>query len=221
MRKVEFDVKKYDFADIVRAIFDCNDLQYIHQELPSHIVYDKLHKLGEDNKTWYHEKFYEPINNGNSEFQRLYEDFVVSFISKETKLEKFLYQKSPTFRVHAPNNVAVGGWHRDRDYNHSTKEINVFLPLTSAFKTNTLWVEQSEDSRDYHPLEASYGEIYFWDGANLKHGNKTNKTGVSRVSVDFRILPYEHYVEDNEKTSVCRGKRFILGDYYSLYEAKK
>ena len=68
------------------------------------------------------------------------------------------------------------------------------------------------------PMECDYGEFYIWNGANLRHGNKVNETGVSRVSVDFRILPYHKYNPENNKKSVAAGRSFTLGDYYELFE---
>lgn len=221
LKKYTYDFKKYDFARTVKELFDCSDLQKIHEQLPPHIQYNELHQLGEDNKTWFHKKFYAPINEGNSPFQSLYERFIAEEVSTHCGYETFLYQKSPTFRVQAPNNIAVGGWHRDRDYNHSPHEINMFLPLTPAYGTNTIWTESIEGLGDYTPLEAEVGEYYVWDGVNLNHGNKVNTTNKSRVSIDFRILPHDKYDPDTEMFSVSRGKKFILGDYYSLYEAKK
>lgn len=220
LRKCAYDCGKYNFAKIVEELFNCSGLQDIHKQLPTSIQYNNLHKLGEDNKTWFHKKFYAPINEGNSPFQNLYERFIAEEVSAHFD-KAFLYQKSPTFRVQAPNNIAVGGWHRDRDYNHSPHEINMYLPLTPAYGTNTIWAESKEDLGDYSPLEAEVGEYYIWDGVNLNHGNKVNTTNKSRVSIDFRILPYDKYDPDTEAFSVSRGKKFILGDYYSLYGAKK
>ena len=218
MRRHTYDCGRYNFAPLVGRLFDCKDLRFIHERLPKHIKYNELHKLGEDNKTWYHNVFYEPINRGESKVQSLYENFIKDVISHKVECKKFLYQKSPTFRVHAPGNIADGGWHRDRDYNHSPHEINFFLPLTPAVGNNTIWVESEEDRADYAPMNCDYGQFYIWDGANLKHGNKVNDTGVSRVSIDFRILPYDKYDVGQAKSSVSAGKKFIIGDYYKLYE---
>ena len=42
-------------------------------------------------------------------------------------IEKIVYQAKPTLRVQFPGNKAVGGWHRDRDYNHPIDEINFWV----------------------------------------------------------------------------------------------
>ena len=177
MRKYNYDFKKYDFLQIIKNLFQCNNLQYLHTKLPPEIQYKELHKIGEDNKTWFHRTFYKPINNNNSDFQRLYDKFIVEVISTLIDEKKFVYQKSPTFRVHAPGNVAVGGWHKDADYNHPAGEINFIVPLTKAYDTNTIWSETEPGLGDFKPLVMDIGEIIQFDGNNCLHGNKTNITG--------------------------------------------
>ena len=123
------------------------------------------------------------------------------------------YQKIPTFRVHQPGNLAVAAYHKDSEYSHSTKELNFFLPLTDAFGSNTIWVESEEGKGDYSPMDAKYGEAILWNGANLMHGNKTNDTGLSRVSVDFRVIKKSDY-EDEGKISVTNNTKMTIGDYW-------
>lgn len=218
MKKISYDVERYNFFHEVKQIFSCEDLCYLHKLLPKTIVYSDLHKLGEDNKTWFHRKFYKPINSGGSSFQALYEDFIFNEVVKHFEFDKFLYQRVPTFRVQAPNNVAVGGWHRDRDYNHSPYEINFYVPLTIATDSSTIWVESEEDKGDYSPMNGDVGNFFIWNGANLKHGNKVNLTGKTRVSIDFRILPMDRYNPKASELSVSAGKKFIIGDYFKLKE---
>ena len=91
--------------------------------------------------------------------------------------------------------------------------MNFFVPLTKAFDSNTVWVESEEGKEDFAPMNARYGEFYMWDGANLKHGNKKNETGSTRVSFDFRVLPRSKYVESGKK-SVTQGMPFEIGQYY-------
>ena len=73
MRKRSYNAKEYNFVDIIKNLFDCKNLQLLHEKLPENIKYTELHKIGEDNKTWFHKKFYKPINEGNSQFQSLYD----------------------------------------------------------------------------------------------------------------------------------------------------
>jgi len=218
MKKYNYDIEKYNFSKIVKELFVCDTLHKLHNKLPSDIQYKELHKIGEDNKTWFHKTFYKPINEGDSNFQRLYDKFIVEVISKFINEKNFLYQKTPTFRVHAPENIAVGGWHRDSDYNHPTEEINFIVPLTKAYGTNTIWAESVPGLKDFRPFIMDVGDIVQFDGNKCVHGNKANTTGVTRVSFDFRVIPFSVYKPDPSLKSIVVGKKFLMGDYYALYQ---
>ena len=58
-----------------------------------------------------------------------------------------------------------------------------------------------------------YGECIQWDGSNLTHGNHINKTGKTRVSVDFRVMLESNYVP-NEHGSINTHTIFMKGAYY-------
>ena len=47
------------------------------------------------------------------------------------------------------------------------------------------------------------------------HYNKINKTDITRVSFDFRIIPFSKY-KDTDKLSATNKTKFILGEYYML-----
>jgi hypothetical protein len=220
MKRHFYNAEKYNFVDIIKNLFVCEDLQLLHKKLPKEINYTELHKIGEDNKTWYHKKFYEPINEGISEFQILYDKFIFEVVSKLVDESSFLYQKTPTFRVHAPGNVAVGGWHKDSDYNHPPNEENFIVSLTPAYGTNTVWSESTPGLKDFSPFIMDIGDMIQFDGNRCLHGNKTNDTGYTRVSFDFRIIPFSLYKENKSLKSISASRQFILGDYYSLCEAR-
>ncbi len=131
--------------------------------------------------------------------------------------EPLVYQAKPSFRIHLPNNVAVGEWHKDGDYNHQRSEINWWLPFTDAFDNNTIWCESEEDKGDYRALDVKHGEVLIFGGAYLRHGNKANDTSVSRVSMDFRVIPYSKY-QKLESTSSNMKLEFKIGSYYELLE---
>ena len=56
-----------------------------------------------------------------------------------------------------------------------------------------------------------------FDGANLNHGNKTNKTGKTRMSIDFRIFARRYYKSDIQeaKETITQKKKLIIGDYWA------
>jgi hypothetical protein len=153
-----------------------------------------------DQHTKYHALFYRNI----STIEPLYRLLLHSALGD--KAGQFYVQKVPTFRVHLRNSRAVGTWHRDREFGHDPSEVNYWVPLTRAFGSNTLWIENTE-------VPASYGDIIVFDGANLLHGNEINDTDISRVSLDFRTIPRARY-QPREDRSVSYRLRFRLGEYW-------
>ena len=214
MKKINYDTEKYNFVTELQKLFKVNDLSMIHEQWSLARSYDLLDDIETDQYTVYHKHFYD--YSQDTQWYEVYALFLKDVIRPLFK-EPILYQKIPTFRVHQPSNLAVAAFHKDSDYSHSVHEINFFLPMTRAFGNNTVWVESRAGENDYLPIESTVGECVIWDGANLSHGNKVNDTGVSRVSVDFRVLPSSRYIE-NDKSSFTNKTRMILGEYYGMME---
>jgi len=67
--------------------------------------------------------------------------------------------------------------------------------------------------------EMNYGEILRFYGNQCVHYNEINDTGNTRVSIDFRVIPFsmwdEHHAEKGY-SSVKSGMRFTIGDYYDV-----
>lgn len=214
MEKFSYNIDQYQFSDIVADIFKTHDLSQIHNSVVSsnEIPEDP----SQDQKTSYHKVFYAAYEDPTNTFLDVYRNFVKYLRDKHYTGKSVIYQSRPTFRVHAPENIAVAKWHKDKAYNHSANEINIFLPLTNAFDTNTIWAESEEDKGDYAPMNANYGEYYIWNGANLLHGNKKNETGVSRVSLDFRFIFPENF--NYSGSSVTHNLEMSLGKYWTKLE---
>jgi len=210
MNKFSYDTSLFDLASITMDVFDVDDLASLHlkQEGPNEIPDDP----SKDQTTNFHKVFYKTFEDKDSRFLETYRDLVGHIVSQHFPDEGMVYQKRPTFRVQVPNNIAVAKWHKDKLYNHSPHEINIFLPLTQAFDTNTIWAESKEDKGDYSPMEAEFGEYCIWDGANLSHGNKKNSTGQTRVSIDFRLITLSNF--SYEGTSVTTKVPMKLGHYW-------
>jgi hypothetical protein len=56
--------------------------------------------------------------------------------------------------------------------------------------------------------------------SQMKHYNRINETDQTRLSLDFRIMPYSNYL-NNEKLqsqiqSISLNKKMILGEYFNL-----
>jgi len=210
MKIVNYDNNKYNFLTVLQTLYGVSNLQLIHKDWEKARSYELLDDVKTDQSTVYHKYFYDNISN--TDWYKIYKKFIADII-KPLFSETILYQRVPTFRVHQPGNLAVAAYHKDSDYAHSTHEVNFFLPFTPAFDNNTIWVESEQNKADYKPMNTGVGQVIMWDGANLMHGNKANDTGVSRVSVDFRVLPESKYINNN-KVSFSNNTKMVIGDYY-------
>lgn len=208
MNKINYSTKLFPFKKNLEKLFNIKDLSSLNDNI-------EVFSREKDQSTKYHKLYYEWART--SEFTELYESFI-NIVIKPIYNEQIVYQSIPTFRVAYPNNIAVGEWHKDKWYRNgewaaSVKEDNFYLPFTDAFDTNTIWVETEEDKQDYIPMNCKYGETIQWDGCNLNHGNKINKTGKARVSVDFRVIRYSNY-KPSEHGSINMKTPFAIGGYY-------
>ena len=168
-----------------------------------------------DSNTVFHSIVYQKLRDGWPEFLTVYVDFINNEVKPTIKTEKgLIYQKWPTFRFHLPNNVAVGGWHTDQEYNHPSGEINYIVPLTSMYESNAVIAESLPGKRDFHQLDAKLGQYIRFNGNECLHGNIPNKTGQTRVSFDFRIMRLEEYNPESTKLSLKMNKKYQIGGYY-------
>jgi hypothetical protein len=148
--------------------------------------------------------------------------------------KEFAVQASPTFRVQMPDLTALGenkhivqdqpasiandskiGWHCDAQYAHPEGEINFVYALTDMFGTNTLWRETAPNNSDYQPVSMAAGSFFHFYGNQCHHFNYRNKTGQTRISIDFRIIPISKYTPQTNLSSLTRHSKFVIGDYFT------
>ena len=210
--RYSYNLDEYNFRHEIEKMFGTDQLERIHEiEDCDFGILD----METDQTTYLHKKFYEKVEETN--FLNDYKKFIKDVILPHFN-EDLLYQKIPTFRIQVPDNISVAEFHNDKSYSHSPDEVNIFLPITEAKETYTIWSESQENLGDYSPMNAEYGEYYIWDGANLKHGNKINESNISRFSVDFRVLPFSKYDENNMQETITTKIKLKLGSYFELME---
>ncbi len=208
---LNYDRAKFDFTRIIGQRFNVYDLARLHEL----IEYERFERKNDQSTAW-HKKYYATFEDPASEFVQVYTAFVHEVIAP-LHAEEIIYQTRPTFRTHFPNNVGVGEFHRDRDYNHSVYEINYLLPLTEMYDTNSVWIESEEGKEDFAAPTMKPGQVLRFCGANLLHGNKTNETQVTRVSFDFRVKPLSKH-ESTDKTTINTNFKFDIGGYWSTLD---
>jgi len=203
---ISYNTQQYNFRHCIEKLMGTSNLEELHH-LQQYEVLDREH----DQSTVWHKKYYEQFD----EFNILYVDFVKNYLKPLLGIDKLVYQKIPTFRVHLVGNLAVGEWHKDRTYNHGSTEVNFWMPFTHAYGNNTIWTESKEDLADYKPYEVKPGEIFVFNGANLNHGNKLNDTSSCRLSVDFRIVDFKQF-KPSDRGSINLNTRFDIGGYFEV-----
>ena len=215
MSEIYFDYKleDYNFTALFQKLFETKDLQKIHKN--SNKDYDFFAEPGKDSDTIFHKKFYDKMRTGWPEFLDLYKKFIKEVIIPKSGIkDPVIYQKWPSFRVHLPNNVAVGGWHKDSDYNHPVGEINFIVAITPMFESNTTISESTPGKMDFKQFTLNPGQVVMFDGNQCIHGNLPNKTGVTRISFDLRLLKKKDYNENHSLKSLSKGNKFLIGHYY-------
>ncbi|MEC4985051.1 MAG: hypothetical protein SAJ37_02390 [Oscillatoria sp. PMC 1068.18] len=223
-----YDTNQFPFLEIFsqhcRETFGCAEINRLHEFIPDSLQPQRVLKVGEDQATYAHSVLYQidpayqkdlakrnKVKDRN--FIQIYQNFL-NFLESEIFDCQLVYQKLPTLRIHLPNNLSVGEYHRDSNYNHPVEEINIWVPLTKANKTATIQMESSYDAGDFHPVEANYGQYVIFDSA-LMHGNEVNVEGYTRISFDFRVIPVSNY-QACERSSINQKMKFRVGDYYSV-----
>ena len=233
----KYDVNKYPFIELLKKLFEIDNLSQIHTLIPTDNTSARspngLFTNENDDETLLHQQFYNQLKVGWPEFKETYINLICKVRREILQTEEIIYQTTPTFRVQLPNNIAVGGnsfdevdkygWHRDTDaeYNHPPFEKNFLVPLTDASESASLYIETGRGTNRFEVARMKTGEFFQFRGGECVHGNKPNQTGQSRVSLDFRVVLKKDYDEGSTRSSKLSGKKFVVGDYYSLLETMR
>lgn len=149
-------------------------------------------------------------------FHSLYKEFI-EWLAKEIFTESIYYQFKPTFRIHFPkftsNQAGLGKMHTDRDWNHPPEEINFWMPLFHCKGTSTLLLEDDYHSNSFSPCELGFGKLLIFD-SSLYHGNQLSEESMTRISMDFRIIPKSLFKANIGQYSQTAGLEFTNGGYY-------
>jgi hypothetical protein len=113
---------------------------------------------------------------------------VAGAVKDETGGTTFYYQRPPTLRLQPGPAWAQVKPHNDAEYGHQNGELNFWLPLTDREVTGVdLWCETKFLADDFHPIAAKPGEVISFHGSSCRHYVNTNRTELTRVSMDFRV----------------------------------
>tara|TARA_B100001094_G_scaffold332783_1_gene406468 strand:- start:1251 stop:3212 length:1962 start_codon:yes stop_codon:yes gene_type:complete len=218
--KLNYNKNEYNFIKLVSELYniELNKLHEIQEK-----SYELFTELGKDSHTEFHKKFYNKLDSGWNEIKDEYIRFIKEIILPFLELDEALVQVFPTYRVMLPNNVAIVINHYDSDNNHKHPkgEINFIYALTDMYDTNSLSIEKMARLNEYEKIILNKGECICINGNNCSHYNEINKTGLTRVSFDFRVLPLNYYDENYNKSSVTTNTKYTDNNYYRRIKINK
>lgn len=136
-----YDTEKFPFREVLLEVFGNHPLDMIHELIPTEEQPKELFTQKTDSNSFLHRRFYKRLHEGWPQLVNTYKLFICDVVKPILGTNEIIYQKTPTFRAHIPNNLAVGAFHRDQDYNHPPNEINFIIPLTDAYESNTMITE--------------------------------------------------------------------------------
>ncbi len=187
-------------------------------------------KCSEHDMEELHQKFY-PAIKSDPTFLRLYENMCAAICQALFPGETFVViQSMPNIRFHMPGTVAVPP-HTDMDEcedgnrtAHPEFEHNFLLSITSAFDSNAMYLESTPGKGDFETVEMKPDTLLHFHGNKCVHGNYTNATGKTRVSIDFRAIEVRHMLAHKalNRLSLTRDNPFRptielkVGGYYKL-----
>jgi hypothetical protein len=200
-KKFSYDLGHWPFPELVALAIGEVDLTLLTLDGPRWTDRD-------DQKSPWHRVFYDAFPEWRWTYVRFVHEVVAPHVG-----EPFFYQAVPTFRVHLPGNVAVGTFHTDATYHHPLGEETFWLPLTDAHDSSSVWI--ADDADALHAVDARPGDVVRFSAVTRRHGNVVNRTGLSRVSFDFRCLPARLLPEVEGPPSEHAKLRFVPGGYYA------
>jgi hypothetical protein len=220
---LSYSTEEYPFQEIIKKIFHLEgDICQAHTLIEGSSHWDQI-TFQNDTSTEFHQRYYK--SSHYHEMVELYQQFLQNWLLPQLEEDEYIVQKEPSFRIHLPNNTAVGkrddetedneriGFHCDGDYNHPASEMNYMLTITGQSDTNSCYVESEPGKGDFHPIAIRYGEVFRFYGNRCRHFNKKNVSNQTRISFDFRIIPASQY-QEIDSSAVHSGRKFVVGGYY-------
>jgi sporadic carbohydrate cluster 2OG-Fe(II) oxygenase len=230
------DIENIDFLNEIRSNF----IDFIKQEFSFDLEYqdlEKIHKyIGSNIVNEVRVKFFQEMNassnNFNSNYLTLAKNSMYEVVGTELASNKMV-----NFSIQMPNdNTSILPIHSDMFSGESPFQINLWVPLTDAKDTNSMFIfnpsfskqvcsqlsyyekaglNQLMDSNksEYQFLNVPYGKALIFTPTCL-HGNVLNTSNKTRMSFNCRyknlFSPYSSTEESDKK----------LGSFYSPLSPK-
>ena len=247
---LSYDTAVYDWDSAIRgllieknvaskdAILGLDSLSNLHTVLSDEWTTLDDSELNKVSKSFY---------DNDPAFDQLYCRFIKNVIADHCG-EPVWWQSTPTIRFHFPHQKGFNWrvrYHTDIMLGHPPQEVNVWLPLTKCYGTNSMCLAEfdpsyqilekvgfdfedfatkvqyddkfAEHCRDVSkPVTLNYGEYVMFDPRCI-HATQNNDTTSTRISVDLRVLPMSELerMRIEYRGTGRRRMLFAPGHYYN------
>jgi hypothetical protein len=193
--------------------YNCTCIEDIHK----HVKIDKLRK-GTDQSTVLHRLVYDDFDRQeeSTTLPHYYSLLIewLALLRLQYQIYDWALQRYPSVRFQLPNNISVFEFHRDSTYNHPYGEINHFLSITRSIGSAALHIEEHLGWEDYAPLELERCQSAILNTSIFKHGDIRNVEEYTRVSMDFRAIPYKCLEEGIHRRSLSKVMLLNTTEYF-------
>lgn len=223
---LHYNLNKFNWPKLVLGIIQAEHPKVTSLEtLHTHLSGEQLARIAE----LVQRKFL------SREWSKLLDEFAKEYISPLLGDINYLIKKQPTLNIVIPNQSSTGRrlpFHQGIFYDNGRGQGTIWMPLTSCYDTNTMWIMDLKSSRklttqviehewslikfeeeclkNAFPVILEPGQAHLFAQEHI-HGNVENTTGITRLAIDWHIL-----LEGEEYHRRYPGAFFrFLGDYDS------
>jgi hypothetical protein len=181
-----YDTERWNFRTLVADFFETDNLEHLHllpqfnpsttnAPLPNYEITQNSWAISKALKTTV-----APL--AEQLFRSLLYDHVAAFF-----FPILGYQPLAGMRVNFHGSKAVLCFHSDAEYGQTLEGINLWLPVTKVWGSNSMYLESDVGRGDFTPLQLEYGQACIFRGTELVHGTVDNDSGSTRISYDIRF----------------------------------
>jgi hypothetical protein len=182
----DYDTVRWNFRALVSDFFGTDNLEQLHlfpQFNPRNTT-NPLPNYEITQNSWAINKILKAAVAPLAEqlFRSLLYEYVATFF-----FPIFGYQSLAGMCVNFHGSKAVLRFHADAEYGQRLESINLWLPVTKVWGSNSMYLESDVGRADFTPLQLEYGQACIFHGGELVHGTVDNDSGSTRISYDIRF----------------------------------
>jgi sporadic carbohydrate cluster protein (TIGR04323 family) len=203
-KTLNYDLKKYPWHEWIKSTIqelhpEVNDLSRMHEAVSPEQA-RKVRKHVQKSFLGIH-------------YQKAFEEFAKEYGEQLIGTTEYLIKRQPTLNLVVPDQAKKHRrlpFHQGIWYNNGTGMRTIWMPLTLAYGTNSMYIvdhnaskrisEQTIENcysqeefeelciKEARPVELEPGQAHLFHQEHL-HGNINNTTGKTRLAIDWHLLP--------------------------------